>query len=145
MVVDIEIREYEERDRRGVVQLWEVCDLTRAWNDPDRDIDRKIDHADEMFLVAVRSGRPVGTVMAGYDGHRGWVNYLAVDPDERGDHLGNRLMAEAERRLNALGCAKINLQIRRTNLEAQAFYDRLGYLEDDVVSMGKRLIDDTAD
>jgi len=84
----------------------------------------------------------IGTVMVGYDGHRGWVNYLAVDPGERGAHLGTRLMDTAERCLGDLGCAKINLQIRRTNEGARSFYERLGYVEDHVISMGKRQVDD---
>ena len=144
-VDDIEIRGFEELDRGSVVDLWQRCELTRAWNNPDLDIDRKIDHADDMFFVAVRGDRVVGSVMAGYDGHRGWINYLAVDPSERGEHLGSGLMEEAEQALRIHGCAKINLQIRRTNLGAQVFYERLGYVEDDVISMGKRLIEDTAD
>ena len=138
-VDDVEIRCFDERDRRSVVELWERCDLTRPWNDPGSDIDRKVDHADDMFLVAVRDGHVIGTVMAGYDGHRGWINYLAVDPGERGDHLGSRLMDAAERGLRGLGCAKINLQIRSTNIGARSFYERVGYVEDDVISMGKRL------
>ena len=85
-----------------------------------------------------------GTVMAGYDGHRGCVNYLAVDPAYQGQGLGRLLMREAERRLLAAGCPKINLQVRTSNEDAVAFYRHLGYHVDDVVSMGKRLIDDAA-
>ena len=143
MVEEVEVRRFEDRDRRHVVELWERCDLTRTWNNPERDIDRKTDHADGMFLVAVRAERVVGTVMAGYDGHRGWINYLAVDPGERGGLLGSSLMDAAETCLRDLGCAKINLQIRSTNLGARSFYEQLGYIEDDVISMGKRLVDDT--
>lgn len=139
---DIELRRFEPPDSGPVIELWERCDLTRPWNDPRRDIDRKAAHADGIFLVAVRAGHVIGTVMAGYDGHRGWINYLAVDPDERGAHVASTLMAAAERSLADLGCAKINLQIRRTNLDARLFYERLGYIEDDVISMGKRLVDD---
>jgi ribosomal protein S18 acetylase RimI-like enzyme len=77
--------------------------------------------------------------MAGYDGHRGWVNYLAVDPAHRRRGLGRTLMVEVESRLRALGCAKINLQIRHDNRDARAFYERLGFTEDAAVSYGKRL------
>jgi ribosomal protein S18 acetylase RimI-like enzyme len=141
-VDDLEVRPFEEHDRAGVVGLWERCDLVRPWNDPHLDINRKVEHADDLLLVATVGARVVGTVMAGYDGHRGWINYLAVDPAQQRRRLGVRLMDEAERRLRAAGCAKINLQIRRTNTDVRSFYERLGYVDDDVISMGKRLIDD---
>jgi len=141
-VDDLEVRPFEEHDRAGVVGLWEECDLVRPWNDPHLDIDRKVEHGDDLLLVATVDARVVGTVMVGYDGHRGWINYLAVDPAHRGRRLGARLMDEAERRLRAAGCAKINLQIRRTNTDVRSFYERLGYADDEVISMGKRLVDD---
>ncbi|MDE0227473.1 MAG: GNAT family N-acetyltransferase, partial [Spirochaetaceae bacterium] len=81
-------------------------------------------------------------VMAGYEGHRGWINYLAVATEYRGRGFGRRLMDEVEARLLAIGCPKINLQIRRSNTEAVEFYRSLGFTEDDSVSMGKRLIPD---
>ena len=87
-------------------------------------------------------GRLVATVMAGYEGHRGWVNYLAVAADRRRRGFGRVLMDEAESRLRSLGCPKINLQIRRSNTGVVAFYRSIGYAEDDVVSMGKRLVED---
>jgi ribosomal protein S18 acetylase RimI-like enzyme len=93
----------------------------------------------ELFLVGTLDGIVIATVMAGYDGHRGWINYLAVDPGHRRMGLGKVLMAEAERRLRELGCPKINLQVRRENIGATAFYSHLGFREDDVVSYGKRL------
>jgi ribosomal protein S18 acetylase RimI-like enzyme len=86
--------------------------------------------------------RMVAAVMAGYDGHRGWVNYLAVAPDCWKSGYGRRMMEEAEARLRPLGCSKINLQIRSSNAEVIEFYQRIGYSVDDVVSMGKRLEDD---
>ena len=95
-----------------------------------------------MFLVAVEDELVLGTVMAGYEGHRGWINYLAVDPSRRRRGLGTRLMDEAEVLLGERGCPKINLQIRSENADATAFYGALGYRTDDVVSLGKRLIDD---
>ena len=89
--------------------------------------------------MATCGGRIVGTVMAGYDGHRGWINYLAVDEEQRRRGIGRALMAAAEEELVALGCPKVNLQIRTGNAEALAFYERLGFGRDDVVSVGKRL------
>ena len=80
--------------------------------------------------------------MAGYDGHRGWINYLAVDPMSQGSGIGRKMMEHAEQLLLEFGCPKINLQIRRGNREVIAFYEKLGYLEDDVVSFSKRLIED---
>jgi ribosomal protein S18 acetylase RimI-like enzyme len=117
--------------------------LTRAWNDPAKDIARKRLVQRDLFLVGTIDGVIVASAMAGYDGHRGWINYLAVDPDRRRQGLASALMVEAERRLRQLGCAKINLQIRHDNAEAVAFYQRIGFTEDPVVSFGKRLEDDT--
>lgn len=139
----VEVRDFRQSDGVAVVALWRACDLVRAWNNPHRDIDRKLAVDDAMFLVATIKNRVVGTVMAGYDGHRGWINYLAVDPDQRGQGIGALLMNEAERRLHEIGCAKINLQIRTSNSSASAFYRRLGYENDEVISMGERLIEDS--
>ena len=116
----------------------------RPWNDPRKDIARKRRVQPELFLVAVADGGAtvVGTVMAGYDGHRGWINYLATDPAWRRQGIGRALMHEAEAGLARLGCPKINLQVRHDNRDAIAFYQRLGFGEDAVVSMGKRLVKD---
>jgi ribosomal protein S18 acetylase RimI-like enzyme len=122
-----------------VIALWHECGLVRAWNDPSKDIARKVAVADDLFLVGVVDAEVVGTVMAGYEGHRGWINYLAVDSRFRRSGLGRMLMEESERRLQTRGCPKINLQIRTSNLDAVAFYERVGYALDDVVSMGKRI------
>jgi ribosomal protein S18 acetylase RimI-like enzyme len=116
--------------------------LLRPWNDPDRDIERKLAHDADDFLVLELSNSLVGSVMVGYDGHRGWVNYLAVDPRHQGEGLGAKLMIEAERRLVLRGCPKVNLQVRAANEEAVGFYQHLGYAVDEVVSLGKRLFDD---
>lgn len=138
----MEIRPYRETDEAAVVALWERSGLTRSWNDPRKDIARKTQVQSEWFLVGVLDGRLIASLMAGYDGHRGWINYLAVDPDVRQQGLGRALMAEAERLLRLAGCPKINLQIRKDNLAAIAFYEQIGFREDDVVSYGKRLIAD---
>jgi ribosomal protein S18 acetylase RimI-like enzyme len=135
----LQIRPFSLDDQEAVVSLWRRCDLTRSWNDPYDDIRRKLQVRPDLFLIATVDGTLVGTVMAGYEGHRGWVNYLAVEPSHRGQGYGRRLMVEVERRLAAEGCPKINLQVRTTNLDVLAFYERLGYVRDDVVSLGKRL------
>ncbi len=136
------IRPYCAADEEAVVALWRACDLVRPWNDPRKDIRRKLRVNPEWFLVGERDGRIVGTVMAGYEGHRGWINYLAVEPAAQRRGLGRALMAEAERLLRAAGCPKINLQVRSTNTAVIAFYRRLGYKVDEVTSLGRRLESD---
>ena len=138
------LRKYRPSDHDALVSLWSSCGLLRPWNDPRRDIERKLAHDPDGLLVLEADGCLAGSVMVGYDGHRGWVNYLAVDPAWQGRGLGRMLMDKAEERLLALGCPKVNLQIRTSNEHAVAFYRRLGYGTDDVVSMGKRLLADAA-
>ena len=133
------IRPFQDSDRVAVIALWRDCELVKPQNDPGRDIDRKLAVGPELFLVAEREGQIVASVMAGYEGHRGWINYLAVAPSSRRQGLGEAMMAAAEQALRAAGCPKINLQVRDTNLDVIAFYRAIGYLEDPVVSMGKRL------
>ena len=138
----LEIRSYQESDEKAVVQLWRDCDLVVPWNDPVQDIHRKLRVQREMFLVALLGSRLIATVMAGYEGHRGKINYLAVSPDYRKIGYGRRLMEEAETRLRAQGCPKISLRIRSSNAGAMEFYKRIGFSTDDVVSMGKCLEED---
>ena len=138
----LKVRRFDEADRDAVIALWGRCDLVRPWNDPDRDIDRKLAAGADGFLVGAIGSSVVATVMAGYDGHRGWVNYLAVDPEHRSAGHGATIMEAAENHLRAAGCPKVNLQIRTSNVDAMAFYESIGYTLDDVISMGRRLIDD---
>ncbi|HEY1065187.1 MAG TPA: GNAT family acetyltransferase [Pirellulales bacterium] len=138
----MQIRPFREADEEAVIELWRRCDLLRPWNDPRRDVARKLTVQRELFLVGESAGRIVAAAMAGFDGHRGWVNYLAVSPDHRKQGWGRRLMERIEAELEAIGCPKLNLQVRATNAAVLAFYRRLGYATDDVVSLGKRLIVD---
>ena len=138
------LRSYLEADEQAVVNLWQACDLTRPWNNTQKDIARKLEVQRELFLVGEVKARIVSTVMAGYDGHRGWINYLAVHPDFCRQGIGSKLMDAAQTLLLELGCPKINLQVRSINESAIAFYNSLGYVQDDVVSYGKRIIVDTA-
>ena len=142
----LRVRTFGPDDERHVTALWEACGLTRPWNDPNRDIARRLAIDDGLFLVGeiVSAGerRIVASAMGGYEGHRGWVNYLAVSPDHRGRGHARTLMAELEARLLARGCPKINLQVREENTAALAFYERLGFAVDRSVSLGKRLIPD---
>jgi ribosomal protein S18 acetylase RimI-like enzyme len=138
----LQLREFQPDDTAAVVDLWQRCGLVRAWNDPAKDILRKLGTQPELFLVGCLDSNLIATVMAGYDGHRGWVNYLAVTPEYQRKGYGRQLMQAVESALHARGCPKLNLQIRSGNDAVQAFYRRLGYAEDDVISMGKRLIPD---
>lgn len=136
------IRPYRESDEEAVVALWQACGLTRPWNDPHKDIARKLTVQRELFLVGEVEGEVVASVMAGFEGHRGWVNYLAVAPQVRGRGYGSQLMKLVEERFVAMGCPKVNLMVRAGNTAVLAFYRRLGYGPDEVVSLGKRLIPD---
>lgn len=138
----MEIRPFQPSDGEAVVQLWKDCNLVVPWNDPCRDIRRKLAIQPELFLVGVLAGEIVASVMAGYDGHRGWLNYLAVAPRFRRCGIGRRIVKEAEARLREMGCPKINIQIRTGNTQVIEFYQRVGFKPDDVVSMGMRLESD---
>ena len=138
----MQIRPYTPADETAVIALWQRCELTRPWNDPRKDIERKLTVQPELFVVGERQGQIVATAMAGFDGHRGWINYLAVSPDVQNQGLGRQLMTHVEQALTAMGCPKLNLQVRAGNAQALAFYQAIGYGQDELVSMGKRLISD---
>ncbi len=138
----MKIRVFSISDEAAVVELWHRCDLVRPWNDPHKDIQRKLTTQPELFLVGEIAGQIVASVMAGFDGHRGWVNFLAVSPEHRKSGFGRALMQYVEKALEARGCPKLNLQVRTTNHAVLEFYRRNGYVLDEVVSLGKRLIPD---
>jgi len=144
------IRPFRASDTAPVVALWHEAGLTRPWNDPQADIRRKLAVQPELFLVAVDAGhdpddetaRIIGSVMAGYDGHRGWIYYLASAEDRRGEGIGAGLLARAEELLREMGCPKVQLMVRPDNVGVLEFYDRQGYERFDVGLTGKRLIPD---
>ena len=138
-MTELEIRAYRASDEDAVIGLWRGCGLVAPWNDPKKDIRRKLRVQPDMFLVGLVGSDLVATVMAGYEGHRGWINYLAVAVGHRESGFGRRMMDEAEARLKDKGCPKVNLQIRPSNVDVIEFYRALGYSVDDVVGMGKRL------
>jgi ribosomal protein S18 acetylase RimI-like enzyme len=138
----VKIRAFQLSDEPAVILLWEACHLLRPWNDPKKDIRRKLGIQPEMFLVGVLNQEIVATAMAGYEGHRGWVNYLAVAPEHQGKGFGRAIMSQAERLLDQAGCPKVNVQVRGTNTAAIEFYEKIGYRIDDVVGLGKRIEDD---
>jgi ribosomal protein S18 acetylase RimI-like enzyme len=134
------IRPYEETDEAAVVDLWqEVFPGAPAWNDPVNDIRRKLTVQPELFFIAMKDRQLVGTAMAGYDGHRGWVYYVVVSPNHRRLGIGSALMGHAEEALREKGCPKLNLQVRASNHEVVKFYQQLGYEIEERVSMAKRL------
>ncbi len=135
----MQIRPFQAQDEEAVISLWRRCELVRPWNDPHKDIQRKLRVRPDLFLVGALDGRIVACVMAGYEGHRGWLNYLAIAPEHQRHGLARAIVAEAERLLRDADCPKINLQIRTSNHGVVEFYRRLGFSMDDVVSMGKRL------
>ena len=136
------IRAFAKPDEAAVVALWRATGLTRPWNDPHADIARKQTVQPELFLVGELDGSIIASAMAGYDGHRGSVYYVAVSPDHQGRGYARAVMAEVERRLEAIGCPKLNLMVRHDNSVAIGFYKRLRYDEQAVVTLGKRLISD---
>ena len=138
----LDIRSFDVADTDAVIALWHAAGLTRPWNDPHQDIERKLLVQPELFLVAVDADAIAGTVMAGYDGHRGWLYYLATDPERRGEGIARALVAVAEERLVAMGCPKVQLMVRPDNEGARGFYDALGYEQFDIWATGKRLIVD---
>ena len=130
-------------DEQRVISLRQECGLVVPWNNPAKDIERKLKVCADLFLIGEIDGNLVATVMGGYDGHRGWINYLAIHPDYRRRGYGRQIMEAVEQRIDQKGCPKINLQVRAGNDEAVTFYQRLGYSDDNVIGLGKRLIDDT--
>jgi ribosomal protein S18 acetylase RimI-like enzyme len=138
----MKIIKYKPEYETAVIELWRKCNLTLPQNDPKKDIARKLKVNPELFLVGVEGNKVIATVMGGYEGHRGWVNYLGVDPAYRKKGLGRQMIESIEKILLERGCPKINLQVLANNTEAMTFYERIGYKKDEVVSFGKRLIPD---
>ena len=134
----MKIRAYEENDRVAVIELWKACGLVVPQNDPSRDIDRKLLVDPDLFLVGDESGEVVAMVMGGNEGHRGWINYVAVKPSARRRGYGKQILHAVEERIRSKGCPKINLQVRESNTSIIAFYNALGYDDGSVVGLGKR-------
>lgn len=136
------IRSFQKDDQLKVLELWQRCGLIVPWNDPAADIERKLLIQPELFLIGSKDSKLIGSAMGGYDGHRGWIYYLAVDPDHRGQGNGRKLVDYLAGQLRAKGCPKINIMVRTTNSEMIDFYLKLGFKGDEVVCLGKRLPDD---
>ncbi len=136
------IRPFKEGDEESLVSLWNMCKLTVPWNNPYKDIARKLKVQSELFLMGYLENKLIASIMAGYDGHRGWINYFAVHPEFQSRGYGKQLMDYVENRLRELGCPKINLQIREGNDKVFSYYQKLGFVEEKRANMGKRLEDD---
>jgi ribosomal protein S18 acetylase RimI-like enzyme len=133
------IRAYREGDEAAVLALWQSCGIGRPWLDLRAEIAEKLRRDRELFLVAEAQGQVVGAVMGAYDGRRGWAYHLAVAPERRRRGLGRRLMSGLEVALARCGVSKLNLQVRADNLSVLGFYERLGYQDEHLVSLAKRL------
>ncbi|MGD8271477.1 MAG: GNAT family acetyltransferase [Desulfobacterales bacterium] len=136
---EFKIRSYQDADRSAVIDLWHRCNLVVPQNDPHKDIEMKCQVQPDLFFVGTIEKQVVATLMAGYDGHRGWIYYLAVDPEYQRQGIGRRMMERAEAALKKRGCPKINLQVRTSNSAVISFYTSLGYSNDDVIGLGKKL------
>jgi ribosomal protein S18 acetylase RimI-like enzyme len=135
---ELEIVSAGEGDIEALVALWELCGLTRPWNDPRADIALALRGPASDILIGRQAGTMVASVMVGVDGHRGWVYYVAVHPELRRTGLGRRLMQAAEAWVAERGTPKIQLMVRGSNRQAAGFYSALGYLQEDIVVFGKR-------
>jgi len=140
----MEIKAFEDRYKDDVVKLWRECGPVAPQNDPGKDIQRKLKVDPELFLIGVVDDVIVSTVMGGYEGHRGWINYLAVKPSQQRKGYGQAIMQAVEALLSQKGCPKINLQVRSTNKSVIEFYSAIGYGDDNVVGLGKRLENDSS-
>jgi ribosomal protein S18 acetylase RimI-like enzyme len=137
--LNFEIVKYNSEYQDAVVDLWRKCSLVVPQNDPVEDIQRKLIFQPDLFFVALLDGEVIGSIMVGYEGHRGWMNYLAVLPEHQRRGYGRKLVEKAVDELKRLGCLKVNLQVRRSNVSVVEFYKHLGFKDDDVVGLGKRL------
>ena len=135
----MKIRPFKRDDQTAVIELWRACALVVPWNDPAKDIARKLKVDADLFLVGESDGEIVATVMGGYEGHRGWINYLAVSPQHQRKGYGRKMMEYVEQSIRLKGCPKINLQIRGSNTQAADFYKSIGYDIEDAIGLGKRL------
>lgn len=138
----MEIRSFTSDDLEATVELWRRSNLLNPNNDPRRDIERKLVDSPWGFFLMVDNDEIIGSIMVGYDGHRGWVNYIACHPDRRREGVATALMMRGREVLLERGCPKINLQVRHGNLAANKFYESIGYTEDRVQSYGLRLVID---
>jgi len=133
------IRNFTAADKDEVIILWNLCGLIVPSNNPEKDIELKMSFQPELFFIAESEKKIIGTVMTGYDGHRGWLNYLGVHPEYRGVGCGRMLVEFSIQKLKELNCPKLNLQVRNSNTGVIDFYKRLGFSEHEVISLQLKL------
>jgi len=138
----MEIRNYQPKDEIQLIDLWAECDLVVPWNDPKKDIQRKALDSPKLFFVGELDEEIVASCMAGYDGHRGWIYYLAVKSKYQKQGLATSILLHSENALLKIGCPKIDLMVRNTNSDVISFYQKVGYKNDPVVVLSKRLNSD---
>ncbi|RKR06821.1 ribosomal protein S18 acetylase RimI-like enzyme [Kushneria sinocarnis] len=138
----MQLRPYRNGDEEAVISLWQQCALTRPWNDPHRDIARKCAEDPTLFLVGTIDEQLMASAMAGYDGHRGWLHYLAVAPEWQGRGYGRELIVAVERLLIERGCPRLMMMVRPGQPRLLEYYRELGYDAGDFTTLGKRLIAD---
>jgi ribosomal protein S18 acetylase RimI-like enzyme len=136
---EILIRNFTKADKEEVIILWNLCGLIVPSNDPEKDIELKMSFQPELFFVAESDNIIIGSVMTGYDGHRGWLNYLGVHPEHRNRGCGRKLIEFSIEKLKGLNCPKINLQVRETNKDVIEFYKKLNFDKHEVISMQLKL------
>jgi len=133
------IKNFTAADKDEVIILWNLCGLIVPSNNPEKDIELKMSFQPELFFIAESEKKIIGTVMTGYDGHRGWLNYLGVHPEYRGVGCGRMLVEFSIQKLKELNCPKLNLQVRNSNTSVIDFYKRLGFSEHEVISLQLKL------
>jgi len=133
------IRIYEKKDENEVIELWKICNLIVPKNDPNLEINSKVNFQPDLFFIGLLQKKLISTIMVGYEGHRGWINYLVVHPNYQRKGFGRQLMDYATKILSNMGCQKINIQVRESNRSVIQFYKKLGFTDDKVLSYGKRI------
>ena len=137
--MSFEIVQYDSKYQSALVDLWKKCDLVVPSTDPVEDIEKKLEFQPQLFFVALLDGRLVGSVMVGYEGHRGWLNYMAVLPSFQKRGYGKKLVNKAIVELRKIGCLKLNLQVRKSNASVIKFYKHLGFEEEERISLGMKI------
>ena len=135
-------RKFKKSDTKAIIELWKKCKLIVPWNNPYKDINRKLSIKDNLFIIGEMNKNIIASAMAGYDGHRGYIYYLAVLPELQKKGIGSSVLSIIEKKLYKLGCPKINLFVRNTNIKVKAFYKTNNYEMQDSQIYGKRLISD---
>ena len=137
---EINYRLFSIKDKQSVLKLWKTCNLIVSWNDPEKDILRKLSVRDDLFILAEINKKIIATAMGGYDGHRGYIYYLAVLPEFQKKGVGSKILSVVEKKLLKIGCPKINLFVRNTNIQVKSFYKKNQYTFQESEIYGKRLI-----